>query len=256
VEWVDHREVIPEDCLPTFSSHAIESRLQHIPGLAEHFVYLNDDVFLMRPTRAADFFEATGMSKSFMEEYGSVSGEVHLDDPDYLNAARNGKRLLENEFKRSPTALHKHTAMALRKDVLLEMQERFAAPIRATTARRFRTPDDISSVSFLYHHYAYLTGRALYAPCEAELIRPQSPGYEATLEQILVGHLSPLTVCLNDGGGSARRRHWHRRVVEFLEAAFPATTELERRWDARDPGGPAELRGSALKPPWSEVAGS
>src|SRR5699024_11177654 len=46
---VDHRELFPDDSvLPFFNSHAIESVLHRIPGLAEHFLYLNDDVFLMQ----------------------------------------------------------------------------------------------------------------------------------------------------------------------------------------------------------------
>ena len=31
--------------LPTFNSHAVESQLHHIDGLAEHFLYCNDDMF-------------------------------------------------------------------------------------------------------------------------------------------------------------------------------------------------------------------
>ena len=54
VRVVDHREILPPDALPTFNSQAIETALHRVPGLAEHFVYLNDDVFLGRrdPARA------------------------------------------------------------------------------------------------------------------------------------------------------------------------------------------------------------
>ena len=53
---VRHDEFIPEDYLPTFSSHAIEMNIHRIPGLAEHFVYFNDDMFLLRPFEKKDFF--------------------------------------------------------------------------------------------------------------------------------------------------------------------------------------------------------
>lgn len=47
---VDHSEIFADPAaLPTFNSHAIESRLHHIKGLSEHFLYLNDDMFLGRP---------------------------------------------------------------------------------------------------------------------------------------------------------------------------------------------------------------
>ena len=47
---VNHKDFIPEEYLPTFSSHTIELNLHRIEGLAERFVYFNDDTFLMAPT--------------------------------------------------------------------------------------------------------------------------------------------------------------------------------------------------------------
>jgi hypothetical protein len=226
--WVDHREIIPERFLPTFSSHAIESRLQHVPGLADHFLYFNDDFFLMRQTSAVDFFHGNGLSRAFLEPYGVVSGEVAEGDPDYLNAARNGKRLLEDTFEKSATNLHKHTPYALRRDVLLEMEERFATSINPTTARAFRTAEDISTVSFLYHHYAFLTGRAAYSGRNAALIKAQTPRYEKKLQRILSGRGVPFSLCLNDGGGSFLHPHWGQHVVEFLSAYFPEKSKYEK----------------------------
>ena len=50
VEIVDHREIFRgyEDFLPTFNSLSIETMLYRIPGLSEHYVYFNDDVFISR----------------------------------------------------------------------------------------------------------------------------------------------------------------------------------------------------------------
>ena len=54
---VRHDEFIPAEYLPTFSSHAIEMNVHRIPGLAERFIYFNDDTFLIRPMAQTDFFE-------------------------------------------------------------------------------------------------------------------------------------------------------------------------------------------------------
>ena len=58
VRLVDHREVFRgyENALPVFNSRSIETLLFNIPGLAEHFIYLNDDFFLIRPARVEDWF--------------------------------------------------------------------------------------------------------------------------------------------------------------------------------------------------------
>ncbi len=228
IAWIDHTEVLPVEGLPVFNSHAIESRLQHVPGLAEHFLYFNDDFFLTRPTSPSDFFLCTGMSRSFMEGHGSVNGAPDPQSPDYLNAARNGRRLIEETFSRSVTALHKHTPYALRRDVLLEMEERFSGPIGRTSRSRFRSIDDISTVSFLYHHYAFLTGKGIYASTDARLVKPQTPNYPLKLHEILVGADNPMTLCLNDGGGSGQVPYWDRYVVEFLHAYFPDPCAFER----------------------------
>jgi hypothetical protein len=227
LRWVDHAEIIPAEHLPTFSSHAIESRLQHVPGLADHFLYFNDDMFLARPTLPSDFFEMTGMSKAFLEDYGSVNGPPRPGEPDYLNAARNGSALLHERFGRVATALHRHTPYALRKDVLLDMEREFAGPIGRTTGQKFRTIDDISTVSFLHHHFGYLTGRTTLAPCDALLVHPRSPRYEQRLRLMISNLLRPVSVCLNDGGGSSAYPHWDRHVTEFLEAYFAVPCELE-----------------------------
>lgn len=53
---VRHEEFIPKKYLPTFNSHTIELNLHRIPGISRHFVYFNDDMFLLRPTEETDFF--------------------------------------------------------------------------------------------------------------------------------------------------------------------------------------------------------
>lgn len=58
VRVVDHREFFGgyEPFLPTFSNRAIECLMWRIPGLAENFLYLNDDFVLLREVRPQDFF--------------------------------------------------------------------------------------------------------------------------------------------------------------------------------------------------------
>lgn len=64
---VNHKDFIPEEYLPTFSSHPIELNLHRIKGLAEKFVYFNDDFFLTAPVKPADFFRG-GLPCDSLEE--------------------------------------------------------------------------------------------------------------------------------------------------------------------------------------------
>lgn len=63
VRVVDHRECFQgfEHWLPTFSSFSIEGMMWRIPGLAERFIYLNDDFQLLRPVQPGDFFDDSGV---------------------------------------------------------------------------------------------------------------------------------------------------------------------------------------------------
>ena len=57
VRVVSHREIMPAEILPVFSSTVIEWFLPYIPDLAEHFLYANDDMFFNRPLEVSDFYD-------------------------------------------------------------------------------------------------------------------------------------------------------------------------------------------------------
>ncbi|GGD91356.1 hypothetical protein [Planktosalinus lacus] len=58
ISIIDHKLIFKgyEQYLPTFNSLTIETFMFRVPGLAEHFIYLNDDIFLINKTSSNDFF--------------------------------------------------------------------------------------------------------------------------------------------------------------------------------------------------------
>ena len=54
---VDHKDFIPKDFLPTYNSVVIERYMYKIPGLADKFVYFNDDFYMLRPIPVERFFK-------------------------------------------------------------------------------------------------------------------------------------------------------------------------------------------------------
>ncbi len=54
---VNHRDFIPAAYLPTFNANTIELNLHRIEGLAEQFIFFNDDMFLLRPVKVTRFFQ-------------------------------------------------------------------------------------------------------------------------------------------------------------------------------------------------------
>lgn len=100
VRWVDHREFIPAEFLPTFCANTIELNLHRIPELSEHFVYFNDDTFLNASIVPEYFFrnslpvDATAEALFYMPhcEDGTWGTQIM----EYCNVG-----LLKRHFKRS-----------------------------------------------------------------------------------------------------------------------------------------------------------
>ncbi|MEM1030395.1 MAG: stealth conserved region 3 domain-containing protein [Myxococcota bacterium] len=233
IHWVDHTTIFDPKYLPTFSSHAIETRLHKIPGLSDHFVYSNDDFLLTRPARKNDFFESNGICRLKLEDWGSVNGKPRAGEPDYLNGARNVQALIERDFGVSPTQLHTHSPQALRVDILEEMEAKYGDAFERTMAAKFRQVTDVAVTGFFFHHYAYVTGRALKSDAKTLLIQ-QNHNFRVRYRQVLAErdmveleerHLS---VCVNDGADSHLNVRWNKLTSQFLRSYFPEKCAFER----------------------------
>ena len=59
---LDQKDTFPIGSkLPNKNSNAIESTMYNIKDLSEHFIYMNDDVFIGRPVKYTDFFTPEGL---------------------------------------------------------------------------------------------------------------------------------------------------------------------------------------------------
>lgn len=56
LNFVQHKEYMPEECLPTFNSNPIELYLHRIKELSEYFVLFNDDFFIINNISPGRFF--------------------------------------------------------------------------------------------------------------------------------------------------------------------------------------------------------
>lgn len=207
--------------LPTHNSQAVESQLQHIPGLSEHFIYSNDDMFFGRRVTPDMFFSPGGVTK-FIEATTRIGlGESNPSRSGFENSARVNRTLLRDRFGRVTTRHLEHAATPLRKSVLLEMEREFAEDFRRTAASRFRSATDISVTNSLYHYYALFTGRAVQQT-QASVKYIETP-LKAALGEMddLLAQRSYDFFCLNDG--SAPEISVEQRTVavrSFLERYF------------------------------------
>lgn len=99
---VNHKDFIPKEYLPTFNSHTIELNLHRIEGLAEQFVYFNDDMFINRPMKPEDFFMKGLPCDIFAMDciyFGKDSaGSYNSNDMAVINDHFSKKQMLKENF--------------------------------------------------------------------------------------------------------------------------------------------------------------
>ncbi|MFF4649296.1 stealth family protein [Streptomyces sp. NPDC001380] len=227
---VSHKEIFSDtSVLPTFNSHAIESQLHHIDGLAEHFLYFNDDMFLGREVVPQDFFHANGLTKFFPSPANVPQGEPSELDVPVSVAGKNNRELIEERFGTTLTQKMKHVPYPLRRSVLHEIEEEFAERHRTTMGNRFRSLDDLSIASSLHHYYAFHTGRAVPGNLRysyVDLALPETPDRLARLLARRDRH----AFCLNDTVSTERDVEAQLALLgPFLEAYFPLPSRFEKR---------------------------
>ncbi len=185
--------------LPTHNSHAVEAQLHRIPGLAEHFLYSNDDMFFGRPVTPELFFSGGGVSRFVESGVRIGSGPAHVDRSGHDNGLRVNRALLKERFGRVITLDLEHCATPLRRSVAFELEREFAEDYARTAASRFRSATDISVTNSLYHHYALATGRAVITT-EPRTRYVQTTQLDSlrTMER-LVSRRDTDMFCLNDG---------------------------------------------------------
>jgi hypothetical protein len=216
--------------LPTHNSQAVESQLHHIPGLAEHFLYSNDDMFFGRPVTPDMFFSPGGITRFVEAETRIGLGTSNAERSGFENAARVNRNVLFERFGVTITRHLEHSAAPLRKSVLAELEREFPEEFTRTAANAFRNRSDISVTNSLYHYYALVTGRAV-AQTDAR-VKYVDTTTRAGLKMMdgLIKKRSYDMFCLNDGSfpevdGEVRSD----AVKAFLNKYFPIVAPWEKK---------------------------
>jgi hypothetical protein len=215
--------------LPTHNSHAIESQLHHIPGIAEHFLYSNDDMFFGRPVSPDMFFSPGGVTK-FVEATTRIGlGGANPERSGFENAARVNRALLAERFGVTITRHLEHSAAPLRKSVMQQLEAEFPEEFRRTAASRFRSSTDVSVTNSLYHYYALLTGNAVVqTDAKVKYVDTTMRDGLVAMQKLLAKRKYDM-FCLNDGSFpeiSAEERA--AEVGAFLEAYYPIIAPWEK----------------------------
>jgi hypothetical protein len=183
VHVVRHEEFIPKEYLPTFSSHVIELNMHRIPGLADHFIYFNDDVYVTGAVKPEDFFRQGKPVDTAVLGVVKNSGTANYMPYIMLNmlgvlnenfskravlkqnrkkwfSPQNGLGVLHNLYLMPESSFtgfrNYHTCIAYTKDTFHQVWERFSPILEQTCAHRFRSRDDVNQ--YLFRYWQLVTG--------------------------------------------------------------------------------------------------
>ena len=156
IEIVDHRVIFEghEEVLPTFNSITIESMMWRIPGLAEHYLYSNDDIFLTAPVEPSVWFRE-GRPVLYGERMSTLVGRLLRR----LKPKKGGRRPFGHKDPMVNAAqmvgsghfwVWPHAPLALRRSWHEEFFASHPEWLEANIAHRFRHPSQFSYAEPFY----------------------------------------------------------------------------------------------------------
>lgn len=234
VTVVDHTEIFGSGAaLPSFNSRAIASRLHHIPGLAERYLVLNDDVFFNRPATPDLFF--TGAGGVVVPISSTVAPMVSSERLNVMEAARrNSAALIERDFGRTPVNVFRHTPIPQLRSLMGELEDRYPAVFADLEKSPFRSSTDHEVNGWLHHNVALLTGRGVAGSFPYRYFNTSRGAHWDALHRLRPTSRA-VTFCINDTGDdrSAELQQW-------LTDYFPVPSPIEIVGESREhKGGPS-----------------
>lgn len=234
---VSHKDYIPEQFLPTYNSVVIERYIHKIPGLAEHFIYFNDDFYITSHISSERFFRnglpcdiaAFLYNPSWSQWYKTLKNNItiinrHFSKKEVMERDHAkwfhesyGSRALWNyilkPYGKFITLRTPHNAQPYLKSTFEEVWAVAEEELTETSANRFRSPNDYTPELFR----TWQICRGNFEPYNTYLDTKMFPlMIKAKRAVRAIRNQSYSLVCLND---NAHIRNYEQ-VMQDLRAAF------------------------------------
>lgn len=177
---VNHKDFIPKEYLPTFSSNVIEINLHRIKGLNEKFVNFNDDVFINDYVSEKDFFE-----NNLPKEYAILNPiipnskfmHIVLNDMILINKNFDLRKVIKNnrkkfinmkygkenlrtiflkKWKNACGFKESHITHSFLKSTFFEVWEKEYDTLNNTSKHKFRRNEDVNE--WLMEYWQFMKG--------------------------------------------------------------------------------------------------
>ncbi|MCH5239638.1 MAG: Stealth CR1 domain-containing protein [Muribaculaceae bacterium] len=246
---VDHKDIIPEQFLPTFNSGVIERYIHRIPGLSDHFVYFNDDFFIIRPITPERFFQdglpcdiaVFQYNPSWSPYYVMLKNNIRIinrhfnkkeilsrDKDKWITKEYGGKEItnkLMQPFEKFITLRVHHNAQPYLKKSFENAWEFAFDELTQTSANRFRDKSD-------YTHELFRTWQI----CEGNFI-PYNTYKDTKMFPLMVKPNQAVRairnqeyslVCINDNKNIKNYEQLMERISSSFEHILPDKSSFEK----------------------------
>lgn len=169
IRIVDHTEILPTECLPCFNSVVIEHHLHRIPGLSEHFLYANDDMYINQPVTpdtfyAKDLLPKIRLNRRPLRKWTLLFKTRVLGKPlrNYIRTIQNAALLVEQKYGIYYNGKTHHNIDAYLKSSYRHTRQIFDKEISATLSNHVRSSNDIQRNIYSYVALAEKRGHLCY----------------------------------------------------------------------------------------------
>ncbi|MFA6661226.1 MAG: Stealth CR1 domain-containing protein [Bacilli bacterium] len=166
IQVVDHKEILPEEARPCFNSSVIEYFIYKIPGLAERFLFANDDMFFNKPLSPDYFFGEQGLpyirlkKKLLGRWHYCLKRIVRKRLGQYITMVLEGAASVEKKFGVFYSGIPHHNVDAyVRDDYGDAVEQVFALQVRQSLQSHLRKYGDLHRSAFAY--YVLAVGKAI-----------------------------------------------------------------------------------------------
>lgn len=206
IQVVDHKDIYRgyEEYLPVFNSLSIETLIYRVPGLSEHYIYLNDDFMLAAPATPETFFrdgKAVCYASRFSVPFAKLLRAV--------KPPRNGQKIFgfKDAMINAADAVGEkytfpyigHIPLALKKSVVETFYRNNHQLLIDNIRPRFREPHQFNP-QVLYYMLGEKSGDCIVVPRKGTdlYVKPKNkPGYMAEKLRKFDECKSALFCCFN-----------------------------------------------------------
>lgn len=229
VTVVNQNDLIPEVSRPCYNSSLIEHFLYRIPGLSEHFLYANDDMFLNKPVTPETFFTPDGLPivrliHARLRDWYLAFRKHVIGVPYkyYIRTLHNSAGLVQKYYGTYYNGKPHHNIDAYVKSDNRLTGEELKSEIAEVLTNHLRKDNDLQRVLYSYAALAkkravlkYVTQRTSFR------FHIQKQSHYAKLRRY-----NPVFFCMNDSEYAADDDR--RRVTRYLAERFPAKSQFEK----------------------------